>query len=446
MVGALPELGVAQVAPPPGLEGQNMFAPFALKQPTEMEEVRESALGRSGEVHAAKADSLWQSAEARFRDIEEQQERMLQALKDEVRRCNQNHVRLEDEKVMLQQSVSALQERVAAAEAALGLNTVWNQKVGQTGTALRGWGTEASPEFPSALKLSPLPDFPLGETGLSGEGKETFDDDSDNECASSPPGPGLTVPSLPKVIEPPGSPRPRPEDGTRLSLSELVGLSSPQPTQQREAGRFEFLSPQQTPVTPRPAATPQRSGTPRQTAQVPPTPPRTPQQLRTPGRMMGALTPMKSPAVPQSPFVLCESGGCAFGFMLRLADGVDVGLDIDVYDSLHVNRIKPGGAIEAWNRQCVGGPSAGKAVMPGDKIVAVNGFSDPEAMLSECREKQMLRFSVVRGEPDCDIPGLWKSTPSTFGGGDRLRLPFQAKTFASSSMAASSPMMPPGLA
>jgi len=266
----------------------------------------------------------------------------------------------------------------------------------------------------------------------------------DKESATSPP--GLTVPALPTVLEPPGSPQPRCEDGTRLSLSELVGLNSPQPTQQREAGRFEFLSPKpQTPLTYRLALTPQRSGTPRQMAQVPPTPPRTPQQLRTPGRKIG--TPLKSPAVPQSPFVICESGGCAFGFMLRLADGIEVGLDVDVCDALHVNRIKPGGAIEAWNRQCVGGPSAGKAVMPGDKIVMVNGLTNPEAMLSECREKQMLRLTVVRGEPDCDIPGLWSNH---LGGrsGDRLRVPFQAKAFASSSssLAVASPILPPGLA
>jgi hypothetical protein len=91
----------------------------------------------------------------------------------------------------------------------------------------------------------------------------------------------------------------------------------------------------------------------------------------------------------------------------------------------------------------VGGPSAGKAVMPGDKIVMVNGHSNPEAMLLECREKQMLRLSVVRGEPDCDIPGLWSNHP-----GGRVRPPFQAKAFASSSssMSASSPMLPPGLA
>lgn len=259
--------------------------------------------------------------------------------------------------------------------------------------------------------------------------------------------PGLQLRAPPAA---PGSPRSRPEDPAKLLLSELVGLQSPQPTrgpQQLEAaaemGRFDFLSPPRallTPLTPRPAATPQRAGTPRRSPTPGPTPPRTPQQTRTPGRMMGSLTPMKSPAVPASPFVICEGGGCAFGFMLRLADGVELGLDvthgIGGERALCVTEVKPGGAIEAWNRQCVGGPSAGKAVMPGDRIVAVNGASDPEAMLAECRERQMLRLTVVRGEPDCDIPGLWSSHHGSRGSGGHagiFKSPFSAKALGSSS-------------
>jgi len=119
---------------------------------------------------------------------------------------------------------------------------------------------------------------------------------------------------------------------------------------------------------------------------------------------------MKSP-VPASPFVICEGGGCVFGFMLRLAEGVDLGVDVAHGDSpdqaLHVTGIVPGGAIEAWNKQCAGGPGAGKVVLPGDKIVAVNGVSEADKMLAECREKQMLRLTVVRGDPDCTIPAPW---------------------------------------
>jgi len=75
--------------------------------------------------------------------------------------------------------------------------------------------------------------------------------------------------------------------------------------------------------------------------------------------------------------------------------------------ALCVTDVKPGGAIDSWNRQCVGGPSAGKAVNPGDKVVAVNGVTEPQAMLQELHERRMLGLAVVRGDPDCDIPSQW---------------------------------------
>lgn len=117
---------------------------------------------------------------------------------------------------------------------------------------------------------------------------------------------------------------------------------------------------------------------------------------------------MKSPLVPASPYVQCESGGCVFGFTLRVAQGVEVGLDVTHNGgSLHVTGVKPDGAIAAWNRQCHGGPVAGKEVKVGDKIVAVNNTSEAELMLLECRTKHMLKLTVVRGEPDCAIPAGW---------------------------------------
>jgi len=122
---------------------------------------------------------------------------------------------------------------------------------------------------------------------------------------------------------------------------------------------------------------------------------------------MGQLTPSKS-LVPASPYVIFEGGGCVFSFTLRVADGVELGMEVchlDGGDALHVKGVKPGGAIEAWNKQCVGGPAAGKAVSIGDKIVSVNDFCKPQEMLRECREKKMLRLSVSRGvgDPNCDV-------------------------------------------
>jgi hypothetical protein len=208
-------------------------------------------------------------------------------------------------------------------------------------------------------------------------------------------------------------PRPVPEEYSEVSTP---GLKSPGGRGLHSTIYNDLFG---SPLPKRPATTPQRpgasprSGTPG--ARCPGTPDRNSQLLSTPKQRprasgLGSSTPMKSP-VPASPFVICEGGGCVFGFMLRLAEGVDLGVDIKHGDppdqALHVTGIVPGSAIDAWNKQCVGGPGAGKVVMPGDKIVAVNGVCESEKMLQECREKQMLRLTVVRGDPDCTIPAPW---------------------------------------
>jgi hypothetical protein len=125
---------------------------------------------------------------------------------------------------------------------------------------------------------------------------------------------------------------------------------------------------------------------------------------------------MKSPVICPSPFVICESGGYVFEFTLRLAEDFEVGVDVEYSDkstSLKVTGIQPHGAIEAWNKQCVGGPSAGKEVTPGDYIVKVNKADRPLDMLKEWREQKLLRFTVTRGEVDTDIDPLSRTEPSS---------------------------------
>lgn len=115
---------------------------------------------------------------------------------------------------------------------------------------------------------------------------------------------------------------------------------------------------------------------------------------------------MKSPSLTASPYVILESGGTEFGFTIRKADDCSLGLDVthtDQANHLLVNGVKSGGAMEAWNKLCVGGPAAGKAVMPGDKIVKVNLMTTPEAMLRECRDVKLLKFRIQRGEVDDDL-------------------------------------------
>jgi hypothetical protein len=88
-----------------------------------------------------------------------------------------------------------------------------------------------------------------------------------------------------------------------------------------------------------------------------------------------------------------------FSFTIRKADGMELGLNISHQDGeqmLRVEGVRPDGAVEAWNRQCFG-HAADKAVRVGDKIVSVNTVSkDPAKMLEECRNKHLLKLSVLR--------------------------------------------------
>lgn len=93
-----------------------------------------------------------------------------------------------------------------------------------------------------------------------------------------------------------------------------------------------------------------------------------------------------------------ENGGSTFSFALRKADGVALGLDLrpDKTHKLRVHSIDPDGAVEAWNKQCSGGPAAGKAIAVGDFIVGVNGIESVDGILRECSEKQLLRLHILR--------------------------------------------------
>eukprot|EP00490_Sorites_sp_Unknown_P001697 CAMPEP_0114667064 /NCGR_PEP_ID=MMETSP0191-20121206/33692_1 /TAXON_ID=126664 /ORGANISM="Sorites sp." /LENGTH=285 /DNA_ID=CAMNT_0001916349 /DNA_START=1 /DNA_END=858 /DNA_ORIENTATION=- len=82
-----------------------------------------------------------------------------------------------------------------------------------------------------------------------------------------------------------------------------------------------------------------------------------------------------------------------FSLMLRRADNVPVGLHVQGDDGLLVEKILPGGAIEAWNKQC---PGEMREIRPGDRIIMINGHEDPEAMRHECLTKLLLKMTVQR--------------------------------------------------
>lgn len=108
-------------------------------------------------------------------------------------------------------------------------------------------------------------------------------------------------------------------------------------------------------------------------------------------------------ADPVAAAVAATPGVFGFLFTLRRAEDVGLGLDVDCGQSgrvLLVRKVLRGGAIEAWNRQCLKGPLAKKAVMPGDAIVSINGCSDAESMLRECRHSFLLKILVTRWDPE----------------------------------------------
>jgi len=91
-----------------------------------------------------------------------------------------------------------------------------------------------------------------------------------------------------------------------------------------------------------------------------------------------------------------------FRFTLRKADNTDLGLVVSPVDdgqALYIENIRTEGAVEAWNRQCMNAASLEKVVIRGDRITSVNSVTlNADAMLLECKERQLLKITVVRGE------------------------------------------------
>lgn len=94
-----------------------------------------------------------------------------------------------------------------------------------------------------------------------------------------------------------------------------------------------------------------------------------------------------------------------FSFTLRKADATDLGLKVSHFDGdlcLRVEGVNPEGAVDAWNKACLG-TMPGKIVFPGDRIISVNKIQyDPDKMLEECKDKQLLKLTIARG--DVDLP------------------------------------------
>lgn len=118
--------------------------------------------------------------------------------------------------------------------------------------------------------------------------------------------------------------------------------------------------------------------------------------LVTPPGQARPASAAQTPSTAATPTGVCNG---MFTFTIRKADDSELGLfcSRDEQDKvLRVDGVKEGSAVQAWNRLCEGG-TAEKMVLPGDRIVGVNGVSyDPDDMLKECQSKQLLKLTVIR--------------------------------------------------
>lgn len=143
-----------------------------------------------------------------------------------------------------------------------------------------------------------------------------------------------------------------------------------------------------------------------------------------------------SPVLPTNPMstLMANSGIKTFNFTLRRAHGVGLGVDMlpnSVSQMLIVRTILAGGAIEAWNWQCVGGPKASMCVMPGDLVMSVNSKTNVQEMLEECEKNVLLNLHIARLPPGCEFHLAWLAATMCMYDGNiiPLRLPAEENTF-----------------
>lgn len=451
--------------------------------------IRESAERAAENEFTKKASEMWKLAETMMQQMDKQHKE----LEQEVKRCHQNQLRMEEEKAQLELGFKALKERLSAAENALATTSARANVM--AGFATPGWAQNSwsaapswgSPGFhgtgqavpgpsPSLLRLSeartppspvrtqsfnqttatyaPVPNFPFCSSvpaphSTSDNQSRTVEPAMPPKClleSAAPPGLAGNDKGTPKST-PKFRPRVSSNLGVLPELSEMPppmllpppGLEdqvpepkSPKATQKAE--NWCFTSPKRTPSeAPQVLPSTPSHAWPASSMRSPPGTPSTPQRAARIS-LLGCLTPMKmpmmspmrqssllkspmkspmlkSPAVPPSPFTICEGGGVIFGFQLRRADGVPLGIDYelvsspDEVDSIVVTGIQSGSAIEAWNKQCTGGPGAGKAVMPGDKITSVNCRTEVLDMIPELESRTLLKIMITRDEPDLKAMG-----------------------------------------
>jgi len=458
---------------PPGLDlppGLTMLpAPMDAERQEAAVQMAKEVLQHTDAQMDLKVGEMLLKQQEELKLFDKQKDEYTQVLEEDLRHCRDKVAFLEADRESMKQTLSVLQAQMNAMSSQLGFGTfpmpsppLMSTPPPAVGNFMNMDSLGYLGQFPSGFL--PVPAFPFGmdevDASQPQSGAPSFVFSA--ESMSAPPTP-TRAPVAPPAMAPPPAPTAGPlqKASVPISISDaIVNTSTTSETgsggkdqapcdSAAEAFRLMMQQPQDdadakaphqclTPVRQSPGNSKTLSGTPSRTLQSSPhfptlfgSPSKTtmfgspgktnllasPNKLnitpkRTP-RSSGKMAPgMRSPSIMSSPFVICESGGIVFEFTLRVAEDFVVGINIEHSEdlpSLKVTGIVPGGAMEAWNRQCTGGPSAGKEVMPGDYIVKVNQCAEPQAMLKECREQKLLRFTVTRGEIESDIDPLWST-------------------------------------
>jgi len=283
-----------------------------------------------------KANELWQRGKQMLTSIQTKHKEKMQKLADEVAKCNEKQQLLEQENAKLKTVLNTLSYRFNL------LGQVFSgQKAAMANSADAGAGETSTlaPTSPPQTQDTASELFTPGATS-AGEAQEP----ASAEAAAATGENALKLPEVPAFPFPAASPA---SPAAPLLLSEALGPQTPQ---------------------------------------------------RTPLSLVNSLTP--SSAGPELFSGMQRNQQNTYSFTLRKADNADLGLNVSHHDSdrvLRVEGVRPEGAVEAWNRQC-GGASAEKAVRPGDSIISVNNITyEPTKMLQECKEKQLLRLTIMRG-------------------------------------------------
>mmetsp|Transcript_113066 Transcript_113066/g.315948 ORF Transcript_113066/g.315948 Transcript_113066/m.315948 type:complete len:470 (+) Transcript_113066:85-1494(+) len=394
----------ASVGPlPPGMEQElrNQFS----------KEVTDAIREHVETTTAAAVASVLSRGQRAMQQLQREQAAQTEMLQGQLAACMESYKHMQREHVLLKASLEALMKHLTLV---LGAPPGMGPGMG----ARMGPGGLPPQYFPHHYDPTPYRQAPAASSTFEPPAaSSTFEPPpaaGAGDEPESPAGDDMVFESAPAAVTPdiPCSPRSAAGDQDELAdgppqkgAEAIAAQKSTPPGQQATspattagAGASPSTDGRSTPPgsTP-PKATPSPStSAPRHLPSRPagPAPPPAPTQLASLFAATGATPTPVLPAQAAAALAAAMAQRATFTLTLRRADNVPLGLEVEPEEScLTVVAVRPGGAVEAWNRQ--GGGDA-REIRAGDRIVAINGTEDIDAMSRECLTKHLLRMTVAR--------------------------------------------------